>query len=146
MAARLAVYDPENVIVSVGGADIHGWADGSFVSLVQTTDDFSTVVGSDGEVVRSRSNDHRATLTLTLTQTSDSNDVLSAIANADRLAANGAGVAPLLIRDKANGRALYTAAECWIAKMPDVTYDRTATGRAWKIEIANLIAFSGGST
>jgi hypothetical protein len=79
-----------------------------------------------------------------LMQTSAANDALSALHELDRDAPNGAGIVPLYIRDR-NGRSLHTAAEAWVQKAPDVSYDRTPTARVWEIGVAYLINFVGGN-
>jgi len=137
-------YDSNAVVVSVGGADIEGFASGAIVTIEQLTDDYLEVVGTTGEVVRSRSNDRRATVTIRLMQTSPSNDILSAISNADLNAPNGVGVTSLYIRDM-NGRALYSAASCWIARPPQVTFDQTAQPREWLVRCAELVRLDGGN-
>lgn len=140
------VLDPDQISVIFGTHSVRGWAAGEFLTLVMESDDFSDEVGTDGDdVTRVKSNDRRATLTLKLMQTSDSNDILSAISNADIVAANGAGITALLIRDRSTGRAIYRAAETWVAKAPDVNYDRSAQPREWKIRIAKLERFDGGN-
>lgn len=139
------VYDADQVSVSVGGIPITGgFADGEFLRIEFEGDAFSDVVGTDGEVTRSKTNDRRATATLLLMQTADANNLLAALAQADRIGSNGAGVGAFLVRDR-QGTSLYQAAECWIAKTPDVTFDREATAREWKIRIAVLEDFTGGT-
>ncbi len=137
-------YDPDQVTIAIAGIPIHGFADGSFCTITQEADAFSDVVGTDGEVTRSRTNDRRATCTVKLMQSSDSNDLLSALYNSDILGQNGAGVGAFLVRDR-NGRALFTADACWVMKAPDVDFDRTATAREWTIRIAKLVRFDGGN-
>lgn len=138
------VYDADNVTVSVAGIPLHGYADGEFLTLEMETDMFDDVVGSDGEVSRSKTKDGRATATIKLMQTSDSNDLLSALAAADKLAQNGAGIGAFLVRDR-SGRAIYTATECWVKKEPNVSFDRAAKEREWVIRIADMNRFDGGN-
>lgn len=137
-------YSPDEVDVLFAGIPITGWADGEFLTIEWTTDRFTSTAGTDGEVTRNRSGDFRATATVRLMQTSDSNDLLSALANIDRRARNGAGVGAFLVRDN-QGRSLYTAANAWIRRPPNVSFDREATVREWVIEIANLEDFTGGN-
>lgn len=140
----MKVYDPTEVTVSFAGIVIGGYADGEFVRVEQESDDFSDVVGTDGEVSRSKTSDRRATVTFMLMQTSESNDLLSAISNLDRDTPGGAGVGALLIRDR-QGRALYRSAEAWIQKPPDVSFDRAPTNREWTIRCAKLERTDGGN-
>lgn len=142
--ANTKFFDADQVTVVIAGIPISGYADGEFLTITQEGDAFTDVVGTDGEVTRSKTKDYRATAELSLMQSSDSNDLLSAVYNTDREASNGAGVGAFLVRDR-NGRALYTSDACWIQKAPDVSYDRTATNRTWVIRIANLLRFDGGN-
>lgn len=139
------VYDADQITISFGTATLKGLSEDDFVTIEQDTDDFTDVVGVDGEVTRSKTNDRRGTLTVRLMQTSDSNDLLSAINNADFRAANGAGISAVMVRDRGTGRALYAGPESWIAKPPQVVYGRSAKVREWKIRIANLERLDGGS-
>lgn len=138
-------YNAADVTCSFMGIPIDsGYADGEFVTIAQTAADFEVVVGTDGEVTRTQTNNRHATITLKLMQTSDGNAALSAINNLDRASGNGAGIGPMLIRDR-NGTSLYTAVHCWIAKPPDVSFDRVATPREWTLECSDLIRFDGGN-
>lgn len=140
----MRVYDPDQVTVSFAGILVQGYADGEFVRIEQESDDFSDVVGTDGEVSRSKTNDRRATVTFVLMQTSESNDLLSAVSNLDRSLPNGLGVGALYIRDR-QGSALYRAASAWISKPPNVSFDRTATSREWTIRCEKLERLDGGN-
>lgn len=142
----LKVYDPDQISIIIGGHSVRGFADGQFLNIVGNADLFSDAVGSDGDdITRTKNNDQRATITLSLMQTSDSNDVLDAIANSDQIAPNGAGVFDILIRDRGTGRAMYKADGGWINKQPDAAYDRTPQPRAWTIRVAKLIRADRGS-
>lgn len=144
MATRFATYDPDEVIVTVGGADIEGFFTGSFIQITYDNPIFNKVVGATGDVTRSKTNSLMATITITLMQTSPSNDLLSTIANADLKGRNGAGVFPLVIRDSFSGRSVHVAANAWVEKFPDTNYDQQDSGRAWVIAAARLESFVGG--
>lgn len=132
------VYDADQVSVIVGGVPIDaGFADGEFLRIEQETDDFEDVVGTDGEVTRSKTNDRRATATIILMQTSSSMQHLSALSNLDRLTPNGAGIVPFMVRDR-NGGTLYEAEHAWVRRPPDASFDRMATSREWTIRLARL--------
>lgn len=137
-------YDPTQITVSFAGIVVEGYADGEFVRIERDTDDFQDVVGTDGEVSRARSSDLRATVTIILMQTSPSNALLSALRQADLDNPGGAGVGPLVIRDRL-GTSIHRSDQAWIAKAPDVSYDRTPTPREWKIRCARLTGVDGGN-
>ena len=140
----LTVYDFDQVTCVISGIPIDGFDDGEGISIEQTTESFTHVTGSDGKTVRSKTLDRTAKIMITLLQTSAANDLLSLLHTKDLFEANGAGVGPMLIRDR-NGRANYSAAQCWISKRPDVKFDRTPTPRVWEITCVNLVAIDGGS-
>lgn len=145
MSGNFHVYDPNEVTIVVCGIPIEGgFADGTFVEIAQDSDDFADVAGTDGDVSRSKTNDKRATITITLMSTALGNALLSALNAIDRRAGNGAGVGPCLIKDN-QGTSLYAGEKSWIAKPPDVTFDKTATPRAWKIRVASLERLDGGN-
>lgn len=138
------VYNADQVTVAYGPVLLDsGHADGEFLRIEQESDDFEDMVGSGGEVVRSRTNDRRATVTLILLQTAAENDLLSAISAVQR--ETGLGAEPLLVKDS-NGRALYKAETAWIRRGPDASYDRGPTSREWAIRCAELIRFDGGNS
>lgn len=140
----MRVYDPSEVLLSVGGADIEGFVPGSFITVTTNTDAFATVVGTRGDVARSRSQNRTGRITVRLMQTSPSNDLLSTIHNLDLNAPNGAGVFQVAVRDSATGRARYGAAAAWIVKAPDANFDATDTAREWVIECERLERFDAG--
>lgn len=145
MSNDTKVYDADQVTVLVAGVPItSGYADGEFCTVEQETEDFMDVVGTDGEVTRSKTNDRRATITIKLMQSSDGNALLSALNNLDKFGTGGAGIGPLLIKDR-QGTSVYSSAKCWISKPPSVTFDRDAKERTWTIRCSNLIRFDGGN-
>ena len=139
-------YSADGITISIANILIEGGhGDGEFLTVNQDTDDFTDVVGSTGEVAVSRTNDRRAEITLKLLQTADVNDQLSALSNLARTRGAGMiGAGPLYIRDR-NGRTLFEAPTCWIAKPPDYSADRGAKMREWKIRCGQLTRFDGGN-
>lgn len=136
-------YDPKKVVVTFKGFVLSGYADGTFISIVPAGDNFTKVVGADGEVSRSKSNDDTAEVSLTLQQTSLSNDVLSAEMNADKLANTGVG--PLIVKDLA-GLTVFFASEAWIRTPPDQAYSKEIEDREWIFDTGNTEIAIGGSS
>ncbi len=137
----MKTIDAKKVIISFGGKNITGYADGEFVSI-DTNDAFADQVGADGEMVRIKSNDTSAEVMLTLMQSSKSNQDLSDIAILDQ--ATGAGVLPFSLTDL-TGTTLVAGAEAWIKKKPKVGYSKSGETRAWTIKIANALVNIGGN-
>lgn len=140
MATR--TYDPKAITVVIGGFPMGGFADGTFVSVMRSNDAFTKTVGADGDTTRVKSNDKSGELTLTLDQTSLSNDALSTIAIRDELA--NAGVVTVRIKDLL-GASLYVSATGWIRKVPEVEYGKETSTREWVLDLADLETFTGGN-
>ena len=140
MATR--TYDSCEVIVSVGGQPITGFAQGSKVTLERDEDAFTKYIGVDGEVSRSKNCNKAGTATITLAQTSPSNDLLSELAANDEAA--NTGVVPLLVRDL-NGTTLAAAPDAWVRKMPSTAFGKEIGDREWVLDCGRLNLFVGGS-
>lgn len=138
------VYDSNQVQIAFSGVPVQGYADGDFLTITKESDAFSSVVGTDGEVSRSKTNDRRATVEIILMSTSPTNDILSAIHVADINAPGGAGVGSFLVTDL-GGTSLYAAGNAWIKRSPDVTYGREPNERTWTLEVDVLQDFTGGN-
>ncbi len=136
-------FDPKQVQVIIGGNQMAGFADGEFINVERDEQTFSKVVGADGEVSRAKSNNRSGLFTLTLLQTSASNDILSAIMLADEL--TNSGIVPVFIKDSLGTSTLF-AGEGWIQKPPAYAADKEITNREWVIELASVDVFIGGNT
>lgn len=126
------------------GVSIETYASDEFLKITRDSDAFADSVSANGIVTREQVGDDRATIELTIPRTAGENGALTAIHEADKLAGNGAGVGPLLIRDEL-GSDIHTAKECWIAKAPDTSYSTTSTNNVWKFRAASLVSIHGGS-
>lgn len=140
--AKFNNYDPGRIIVTFKGAQIQGYADGTFVKWSRRVETFKDSAGAGGDVVRVRSRDKRGTVVITLQAASSSNDVLQAFADADE--ATGLGYGTLMIKD-ANGTTLIVAEKAWVEKLPDGEYATDASNREWTIACAELVIKNGGS-
>jgi hypothetical protein len=134
-------YDPAKVELVVAGVPISGFASGTFISMARAADAWSKVVGASGEVIRSKSNDRSGTLTLTLLQSSLSNDALSELASLDELSNDGVG--PLMIKDL-SGRLLLQAESCWVQKVADVNRGSEQENMEWMIAYDADTGLRGG--
>jgi hypothetical protein len=136
-------YDPKQILILIAGVPISGLADGTFVSIERQEDAFTAVSGADGQVARVKSNNAIGTLTLTIMQTSQSNQLLSGLALADQR--NNAGTFPVLIKDN-EGTTLIFSAEGWVQRMPTVEYSKDISNREWIITLSELTYNIGGNT
>jgi hypothetical protein len=138
-------YDADQVDV-IFPIPLDGFADGSKVTIEISEDTFVLKRGNGGTFTRSKIKGRAGIATIRLMQSSLSNAVLSALHEADYLAPNGAGIAPILVRDRQSAGTLLAAAEAWIIKTPDQEFDETATPREWKIQFVHPKVFIGGNT
>lgn len=88
----LATFDPASVVISFGGIPLSGFADGTFLEITADNPQFTKTVGADGYTTRTKSNNYGAQVTITLAQSSPSNDILTSFLNADRI--DNQGVKP----------------------------------------------------
>lgn len=134
-------YDPKLVTVTVGGAIITGFSDGTFINVVRNEQTWNLKVGVDGEGTRARNNNTSGKFEIELMQSSPSNDVLSALIAADENAA--AGAVPILVRDT-HGTTVASCLTAWVQKYPDVGYAKETGVRKWIFETDALNIFVGG--
>lgn len=134
-------YDPAKVLVSFAGQVITGFAPDTFISAERNEDGFTLVVGAGGEATRSRSRNKSGTVTLTLMASSQSNDILSAVALADEL--SGTGVSPLFVKEF-NGTTLVMAQNAWIKKLPTMERAKEAGTVEWVFECEAVDLLLGG--
>jgi hypothetical protein len=137
----MQTYDPGKYTLIVGGAIIGGFADGTFIKAGRTTDTFKMHIGTDGTAARVRSRDKSGKYTVTLLQTSPSNEILSALAITDEL--TGAGVVPVLLKD-GNGTTTVASLEAWVMKPAEVDLGKDLGNREWVIEAGDMDIFNGG--
>jgi hypothetical protein len=136
-----STFDPSRVLVSYHGVPISGFADGTFISAERDTESFSKTVGADGEVARVANADKSGKVKLTLLQTSQGNDVLSAMLKIDELTKHAIG--PVFIKDLF-GTTLVGGAEAWLEKPATVVLGKEIEGREWTVVVADMEIFVGG--
>lgn len=135
-------FDPNQTSMIVGGKIISGFMDGTYINAERNEQAFNLKVGVTGEGARSKNNNRSGKYTITLMQSSASNDDLSAFALADE--ANSGGAVPVLLKD-GSGRTVSSAVTGWVQKLADVELNKEIVGRKWIIETDELILFVGGN-
>lgn len=138
----MKTYSPKAVQVIYGNRILTGFMDGTFIEADKTSDDWAEHIGADGEGARVQSADESGTVTLTLMQTSASNDYLSGCRNADR--ASSLGTKSLVVKD-GSGRSLIFAAEAWIKKVAKSELSNDKGSRQWVFVSTNMEHFVGGN-
>lgn len=134
-------YDPGQVDFNVGGRDVSGYADGTFLDVEKNVDQATLVVGSDGDNTLALSQNRSGKITCTLQQSSPLNDYFSGLA--DALENRTGGVVPLIVKDN-NGTTLASAKQAWIVKRSKTTFAKDPENREWVFETGNLVLTVGG--
>lgn len=141
----MKIYSASEITVVFGGLPIDsGRGDDEFCAISKAEETFTYKAGVDGEGTRSESKNNYHTVKLTVMRTSRANALLSAIYNGDVSVAGGAGVVPILVRDR-QGASLFSSAESWITKLPDNVYAKEANTIEWVIGVHNPINIIGGN-
>jgi hypothetical protein len=128
---KVKTYNSKEVTMSIGSHIVTGFADGSFITIEQSGDGVSKVVGAHGEVQRSISPDKTYAIGITLLWGSDTNAWLNSQVKKDQ--ENSNAIFPTLIKDLI-GNTLFQAEESWVVKNANITFDQTAQNREWSIE------------
>lgn len=137
-------WNPDQVDVIFGGIPLSGFSEDSIIKLTESNDRFVLTAGVAGDLTRSKDPATVGILTIELMLSSKSNDVLSAMHQADILAPGGAGVVPSAVNDR-NGTGLFVAPESWIVKFPDWELAKKVGKVSWSIQVVNYTLFIGGT-
>lgn len=137
----MKTYDPAKNLFSFSGNLITGFAPDTFIKASRNSDGFTLTKGASGEGARSKSNDRSGIVELTLLSSSQSNDILAAIAAADELAGTGTGS---LYMKEFNGTARLSGRDAWVKKQPDMERGAAVGNTVWTIEVDDLEMFNGG--
>lgn len=119
-----------------------GFSDGTFLEIDRNEPTWNVVVGADGLVTRGKTNNFSGTMTLTLKQSSPSNDVLSGFMALDEATNNGVFV--VLVKDL-SGNSIYFSAQGWVTQYANSTFDKNITDRQWVITLAEADIFVGSN-
>lgn len=139
--AELKTYSPDRIKTIVGASALTGYADGTFLTIEAMTEGVTSESGADGEVARAMSLDKRHEITVTLQQTSASNDVLSALYHVDQVS-GGDGAVPITVTDL-RGTTVF-AGTGWVRKVANATYSKGLEAKEWTVEAVG--SFHNGGT
>lgn len=146
MAAEslLGSYAPEDLVITLGlkGGGVHqisGYGDGTFVTVSRTMPSSTLYTGADNTGGRLVRKNRAASVTLSLSQFSESNDVLSALLVLDEQDSSptGGGIFSIFIKDL-NGRSLYHADQAFIGQQPDSMFGTEVSTRDWVLSAVRL--------
>src|SRR5262245_28013572 len=118
------VYNLDQVACAAGGIPISGYGQGGAIKIEQMSEDVKVIVGVDGEVAFSRSNNKCRKVTVTVLQTSNANIILTGLHTANMKAPNGI-LFPFVVADT-GGASLFASSAACLASFPDQEYSNEA--------------------
>lgn len=142
--AAVKTYNANQVVVSFAGINMSELGEDEFVRIKRSTPAFGLTMSVDGKGTREQNNDDSATIEVVLMATSKVNVLLTAVHAGDKASKNGAGIAPLVIKDLNSDTELHRAPQAWISEEPEVTFARGVKERVWKFMTDSLQSVHGG--
>ena len=143
----LSTYFPESVTVVISNSKfthvVNGLAEGTFITIARNTPASNLVIGADMSAMRVRRKNRSGSVTLTLMQGSDSNDVFSQIMQNDEDAMNNDWLFSISVKD-GSGRSVFSSPQAYIANLPNIAFGTDAENREWVIECIDIKSHVGG--
>lgn len=144
----LSTYSPSDVTVVLSqGAVSHvvsGFAEGTFVTIERNSETFEMYTGADNTNTRIYKPNESCMVTVSLAQTSNSNDVLSALYLNDKATRNSSGLFAMTVKDN-SGRSLFSASQAYIAVVPNAEFSDSMSTRDWVIHCPRPDYYLGGN-
>jgi len=134
-------YDPKKILLTFGGIPVSGYADGTGIEIERSNPTWSMSTGMDDETAFTKRNDTSGKVTVTLQQTSLTNNVLSGFMLLDETV-NG-GLFPILAKDVLG---LTESSGSGRIEMPPAQgFANEISTREWSILCFGLSIFIGGN-
>lgn len=139
----LFTYSPEEVSVLVAGfIPLAGFIDGTFINIDKDVMPFTSVRTPDGTVARLYNNDQTYTITITLHNGSESNELLTKLWQLDEISQRGKF--PLFIKDN-SGSDLFFSTNTWIEQVPSLIKSNSIDSRVWVLRSSQAVINIGGN-
>lgn len=136
-------YCPESVQCLIAGfIPIEGFVDGTFISVDKDEMPYSSVRMPDGTIARKYNNSQTYTITITLHNGAETNNLLTKMWQVDEITQRGKF--PLLIKDQSGSDLLFST-ESWIEGIPSLTKSNAIDSRVWVIKSAYAVINIGGN-
>ena len=136
-------YCPESVNCLIAGfIPVTGFVDGTFISVDKDEMPYASIRMPDGTVARKKNNCQTYTITITLHNGAETNNLLTKMWQLDEL--TDRGKFPLLIKDQSGSDLLFST-ESWIEGIPSMTKSNAVDSRVWVIKSAYAVINIGGN-
>ena len=145
--ATFALNDVTVVITQRSSGIAHivsGYSEDSIVNIERTAETFTMYTGADNTSTRIYNANKSATVTLSLQQTSSSNDILSLLYANDSNSRNSSGLFSLQISDS-SGRSRYFSDDAYVGVVPNSQFGNSMQVRDWVLHAHNLDTYIGGN-
>lgn len=120
-------YSAKDVILTIGGYQLTGWQS---ITISRTVKGFTVIRGIRGKNTRVPNVDTSATISISLLQTAQGNDVLSYIHELDL--DEGTARIALMLKDR-SGRSVFSSNEAFITGYPTATFSGQFEYRNWEL-------------
>lgn len=149
MASLPSTYAPNDVsvVIQKNGFThvIGGYSEDAMVSIAQGSDRFEKYIGADNSATRIYKADTSTQISLSLQQTSISNDFLTQLHLDDVESRDSSGFFSLTVKDN-SGRTLVSSQSAYIAILPDVNFSNSMEIREWAIDTFYTDNYIGGNS
>jgi len=146
--SRVATLSPIDVTVVISQSGfthvVSGYMEDSNITVERGSDSYEKHTGIDNKTSRIYKADKSGMITLSLAQTSVSNDVLDLLQRNDAAARNSSGLFSITVKD-ASGRSVYHSLEAWVGVVPNSAFGSGMQGREWQIQAAEMTSIIGGN-
>lgn len=144
----LGSYSPESVVVVLSNNkfshSMSGYVDGTFINITRNIPHATLYTGADASNVRVVRAVKNCDVTLTLHQSSESNDVLSQLLILDEESRSGEDIFAITIKDL-SGRTVASSESAFIGTSPDIAFGTEVSERPWVLHAINMKIFEGGN-
>lgn len=136
-------YSPEEVDFLIAGlVPVRGFVDGTFIDIRKNVTPYGLHTSTDGLNSRVYRNSNTYTAQITLSSTSESNEILTKIWQLDEI--TQMGKFPIIIKDNF-GSSLFFSATAWIQQPADMYYSNRITDRVWIFQCTQCTFTVGGN-
>lgn len=126
------------MILTIGGYQVTGWQS---ITVSRTVKGFNVIRGIRGKNTRVANVDTSATITISLLQTSQGNDVLSYIHELDL--EEGTARIALMLKDR-SGRSVFSSNEAFITGYPTASFSGQFEYRNWELFAQTTATYTVG--
>ena len=150
-STRTSTYSPSDVSVVISQSSsglvhvVGGYADDSHINVERDSETFEHHTGVDNVATRIYKANTSGKITLSLSQGSASNDILSGIYRNDSESRNSSGLFSITVKD-GSGRSVAFAQEAYIGVVPNSQYGNSLNNRDWVIRATRMTDYIGGNS